>query len=126
MELTIFFAKFWGWLLVILGAIFLFRKKAVLEELLRLVQDKGFTLLSGYLALTLGLFTVILHNVWVADWRVVITILGWLSLLKGVVRIGFPEIAQKSALAFKDKTLLIRVLLIICIILGAWLIRMSF
>jgi len=31
-----------------------------------------------------------------------------------------------EALAFKDKTLLIRVLLAICIILGAWLIWMSF
>jgi len=126
MDISIFFARFWGWLLVILGAIFLFRKKTILEELFRLIKDTGFTLLSGYLAMTLGLVTVVLHNVWVADWRVVITIFGWLSVLKGVVRIGFPEIAQKSALAFKDKPLLIRVLLAICIILGAWLIWMSF
>jgi len=113
-------------LLVILGAIFLVREKTILEELFKLDTDKGFTLLSGYLALTLGVATVILHNVWVADWRVVITIFGWLSVLKGVVRIGFPAFAQKSTQAFKDKTTLIRVLLVICILLGAWLLRMSF
>lgn len=125
MELTLFFAQFWGWLLVIVGTIFLFRKNALLEELFSLVKDSGFTLISGYLALTLGLATVLLHNVWVADWRVVITIFGWMSVLKGVVRMGFPDIAQKSVSVFKDRPLVIRVLLVICILLGAWLIWMS-
>lgn len=126
MGISIFLAQFWGWLLVIVGVVFLLRKKVLLEELLRLLEDKGFVLLSGWLALILGLVTVILHNLWVADWRVVITIFGWISLIKGIVRIGFPEIPQKWVPVFKNKPALMQVLLIIYVLLGVWLIWMSY
>lgn len=126
MEISIFLAKFWGWLLVILCLVFLLRKKVWLEEVFKLVGDKGFLLLSGYLALILGLIVVILHNIWVADWRVVITIFGWLSLIKGLMRIGFPEVLEKLVPVFKDKPIMIRVLLVIMGLLGIWLIWMSF
>lgn len=125
MEISIFLAKFWGWLLVIVCLVFLLRKKVLLEELFRLVEDKGFVLLSGYLALIVGLVTVVLHNVWVADWRVVITIFGWVSLIKGIVRIGFPVALQKWVPIFKNKPALTQILLVIAILLGAWLIWMS-
>lgn len=126
MEISLFLAKFWGWLLVVFGLIFLARRKVLLEELFRLVGDRGFTLLFGCIALILGLVTVILHNVWVADWRVVITVFGWISLIRGVVMIGFPETIQKLMQVFRDKPLLIQALFIIGILLGAWLIWMSY
>jgi hypothetical protein len=123
MEISLFLARFLGWLLVILGLIFLLRKK-VLFEMFRSVENKGFVMLSGYLALILGLVTVILHNLWVADWRVTITILGWIALVKGIVRIGFPGVPQKSV--FKNKPILTQILLVIAILLGGWLIWMSY
>jgi len=111
--------------LVIIGLIFLIRKKVLLSELSRLVGDRGFTLFSGYIALVIGLVTIILHNVWVADWRVVITIFGWASLIKGIVRIGFPEAVQRVVPIWKEKPILAQILLVIVILLGAWLIWMS-
>ena len=47
--------------------------------------------LSGLLALSAGLAIVLSHNVWTADWRVLITVLGWLAVLAGVVRIVLPQ-----------------------------------
>lgn len=126
METSLFLAQFWGWLLVISCAIYLFKREPLLEELHRLIEDRGFILLSGWLALLLGLITVILHNVWVADWRVVVTIFGWLSLTKGIVRLGFPEIFQRVAQIYKNKDWLIRALLIVCILLGVWLVWASY
>ncbi len=119
-----FLAKFWGWLLVIVCLVFLLRRKS-LEDIFKLVEDKGFTLLSGYLALSLGLVTIILHNVWVADWRVVITIFGWISLIKGISRIAFPGVIRKVALKFQNKPVLTQILLLVVILLGVWLIWMS-
>lgn len=126
MEISLFLAQFWGWLLVIVCLIFLIKRKVLLEELFQLTRDRSFTLFSGYIALVIGLITVILHNVWVADWRIVITIFGWISLTKGVVRIGFPEAIQKLVPAFRDKPLLAQVLLVIAIFLGGWLIWVSY
>lgn len=46
--------------------------------------------LAGYMALLLGLLVVHLHNVWEARWPVVITILGWVAVVKGVAIIVLP------------------------------------
>lgn len=51
----------------------------------------GVLLLSGIVALFIGVTTVVLHNLWVADWRVLITLFGWTATIKGVVRVLFPE-----------------------------------
>ena len=49
--------------------------------------------LSGLLSLLAGLAIVNLHNTWCADWRVIITILGWLMTIGGIVRIVVPQVA---------------------------------
>ena len=49
--------------------------------------------LSGLLSLLAGLAIVNLHNMWCADWRVIITILGWLMTIGGIIRIAVPQIA---------------------------------
>ena len=49
--------------------------------------------LSGLLSLLAGLAIVNLHNMWRADWRVIITILGWLMTIGGIFRIVMPQVA---------------------------------
>jgi len=125
MDISIFFAQFFGWYMVIMGLLILVKGKVFLEELLKMVENKSFLLLSGYLTLFLGLTTVILHNVWVEDWRVIITIFGWLTLIKGVLLIGFSNYYLKIAAYFVNKSMLIRILSITIIPLGALLIWVS-
>ncbi len=38
---------------------------------------------------------VLTHNVWAVDWRVVITLLGWIMLSAGTARISLPDLIQK-------------------------------
>jgi len=59
----------------------LLNKKAILSEMMGLIEGKGFSLVSGYIALVAGLVTILLHNAWVSDWTLSITIIGWLSLI---------------------------------------------
>ncbi|AYG64517.1 hypothetical protein [Rhizobium jaguaris] len=49
--------------------------------------------LSGLLSLLAGLSIVNLHNRWQVDWRVVITVLGWLMTIGGTFRIVLPQVA---------------------------------
>ena len=49
--------------------------------------------LSGFLSLLAGLAIVNLHNRWQMDWRVIITVLGWLMTIGGVIRIVLPQVA---------------------------------
>jgi hypothetical protein len=49
--------------------------------------------LSGLLSLLAGLAIVNLHNRWQRDWRAVITVMGWLMTIGGVMRIVLPQFA---------------------------------
>jgi hypothetical protein len=49
--------------------------------------------LSGLLSLLAGLAIINLHNTWCMDWRVIITVLGWLMTIGGIIRIVVPQVA---------------------------------
>lgn len=48
-------------------------------------------LLGGTLALFIGVFIIAMHNLWVEDWRIFITVIGYLGLLKGSGLLIFPS-----------------------------------
>lgn len=121
MEISIFFAKLWGSYFIIFGLLSLITKQ--LGKTIEMTDNKAFVISTGYITLIMGLVTVILHNVWVADWRIAITILGWSTLIKGILKIGFPEFIHKQAQHFKSQQMLEAIILLA---LGGWLLWMSF
>ncbi|MDP2656390.1 MAG: hypothetical protein Q8P11_02395 [bacterium] len=122
MDLSIFLGQFWGWYLIIIGLLLLLRGKSFIEELYKLGEDRNFTLISGFVALLFGLFVVILHNVWVNDWRVAITIFGWIAIIKGIMLIGFPKATKTLMASFHKNSAILYVLLVVAIALGGWLV----
>jgi len=120
MEITIFLARLWGSFFIIFGLLFIITRQ--LGKTIEMTDDKSFVISTGYYTLLLGLITVILHNIWVLNWTLAITILGWSTLIKGIIKIGFPEQINKQAQRFKKKQFVSAFFLII---LGAWLFWMS-
>ena len=59
--------------------------------------------LSGIITLPAGLAIVLTHNVWTPDWRVIITIVGWLAVVTGAIRMILPQQA-----AAKGRTMIAR------------------
>jgi hypothetical protein len=94
MSLSIFFAQLLGLYFLILAVFMLFRKKYVEEIAGDFFATRGLLYFAGAINLLIGLIIVIVHNIWVWDWRVVITLLGYLFILKGVVRMAFPETSR--------------------------------
>lgn len=121
MDISIFFAQLWGAYSVIFGLLFIITGQ--LGKTIEMTDDKAFVISTGYITLLMGLVTVILHNVWVWDWPVVITVLGWSTLIKGIMKIGFPEQIHKQAQRFKKKQMFSAAFMII---LGTWLLWVSF
>ena len=120
-DITIFFARLWGSFFIIFGLLSIITRQ--LGKTIEMTDDKAFVISTGYITLIMGLVTVILHNIWVYSWEVFITILGWSTLIKGIMKIGFPEHIHKQAQRFKKKQWLSAIFLIL---LGAWLMYMSF
>ena len=81
--MTIILAKILGLYFLGIGVALLFNLKRFKELYQQIAQNNIFCYLGGVLALFLGAFIVSVHNVWVMEWPVTLTILGWLSLIKG-------------------------------------------
>ncbi|ENQ3077332.1 hypothetical protein [Bacillus multifaciens] len=119
METSTFFGLFWGWVIVIISGI-LFVRPSVLRELKKLVVvDRGSGIMYGFLSIFLGLGTIILHNVWTLNWQGFITIIAWLSLLKGIYIIAYPEPSKKTD--FEVRILSTRIVLAIISALALWM-----
>ena len=58
-------------------------------------NDQGLIFVSGILLLVAGL--AIVHNVWSGGWRVVVTVLGWLAVISGILRMLLPFWAASIA-----------------------------
>lgn len=54
------------------------------------LSDQPLMMFSGAIAMIIGLLIVVTHNVWVSDWPLLITLIGWLALLQGIFRVFFP------------------------------------
>jgi uncharacterized membrane protein HdeD (DUF308 family) len=60
-------------------------------------NDPGLIFVSGVLLLVAGLAIVRVHNFWSGGWRVVVTVLGWLALIGGILRMFLPFWAASIA-----------------------------
>ena len=82
--------------------------------------------LGGLVSLAIGFLLVSFHNIWVRDWSVIITIIGWAALIKGLFLLILPKMAIKISNAFKEIKKLLPVWSTIVIILGALLCWLGF
>src|SRR4030066_757137 len=58
------------------------------------IGSRALIFITGALALVAGLAVVNAHNLWVPDWRVIVTVLGWLLILRGIMNLVFPTTVQ--------------------------------
>lgn len=82
MNTAAFLAQFWGLSFVILGVLFLMRREVIQGYMKSVVSEPGIILIAGYVSLSLGIASILVHNVWSVDWRGIVTLIGWISLVK--------------------------------------------
>lgn len=97
LETSILLARIIGPLFWVVGLGFLVNLEHYTKMLVNFLENSEMYYFSGTLAFIIGMAMVLFHNLWVADWRLVITVIGWMSLFKGVGRIIFPNIGLRVA-----------------------------
>ena len=91
MMASIFLARLLGPVFLIVGASILFNPKVFRDIAAEVVRSVTLVYLFGFIDFAAGLAIVITHNVWLASWPVLITLIGWLLLIRGTVRVLIPE-----------------------------------
>jgi uncharacterized membrane protein HdeD (DUF308 family) len=93
MQTSIFLAKLIGPFALALGLAMLVHTSNFRVLANEFLANPALIFLSGIITLPAGLAIVLTHNVWTPDWRVLITILGWLAIVSGALRIIVPQLA---------------------------------
>lgn len=71
--------------------------KKMLEDF---VNNTSILYIGGIMALVVGYLLVTYHNIWVKDWYVIITVIGWMALIKGLYILMLPKSAVSLTKAF--------------------------
>jgi hypothetical protein len=90
--------------LIVLAAALLINLHSISALVEAVSHDPALVLLSGVLSFVAGLAIVRVHNHWAGDWAVLVTILGWLLLIGGLVRMLFPIWLAGMAASFGQRT----------------------
>ena len=91
MTTSIFLAKLIGPVLLVMGVGILLNAKAFRPVFDEIVRNRALVVLFGLMTMSAGLAVVLVHNVWVAHWPVIITILAWLTTISGAFRLLAPQ-----------------------------------
>ena len=86
MATTKMIAGLMGPTLLAIGIAMLVNARHFPEMAKQIGHDPGLIFVSGILLLVAGLAIVRVHNVWGGGWRVVVTVLGWLAVISGILR----------------------------------------
>lgn len=121
MDTSIMLARLVGPLFVAVGLGVLLNPTHYGRMLERFLTNRELYYLSGALAFVIGTAVILHHNFWVADWRVIITIIGWIWLIKGTARIMFPAIGAQLAGSLLASKWSLNASAILLLVTGAWL-----
>lgn len=95
MEIALVSAKILGVYLVVSGLFMLFRGKTVPHLMKDFFDHPAIVYLTGVILIFLATLLLLKNNIWDGSWRTIVTVLGWLVLLKGLGYIFVPDVLSK-------------------------------
>jgi hypothetical protein len=102
MQTSIFLAKLIGPVMIVIGLAVLIHQEEFRKLSGEFISSRALLFLSGIIILPAGIAILIVHNVWRLDWRVLITIVGWLLTVGGAVRLLAPRfVADRTNIFLK-------------------------
>lgn len=112
MGASVFIAKALGILYVIFG-LAIFSGGVDLKKLFDdIMKSTGLRVLYAIFTLFVGFLIVNTHNLWEDVWTVLITLIGWGALLKGVVYLVCPNAMKKFKGMLENKNLMASIVLL--------------
>jgi hypothetical protein len=120
MEITTFLMQLWGPVLLAIGIGF-FTSRKYYVKIYRDLEKQSFAIfMFAIIAIAAGIAQIQAHNVWGNFSEVVVSILGWGLLIKGIIFAVAPRFVDRTATE-EAKSGLVPVAGFLMIMLGAYL-----
>jgi hypothetical protein len=91
MQTSIFLARLIGPEMIVAGLAVLLNQRGFRELAQEFVESRALIFLSGLIILPAGVAIILVHNVWTADGRLMITLFGWIVAITSAVRVIAPQ-----------------------------------
>lgn len=120
---TTFLSKLIGIYCILTALSMAAHRQATVEAMTALVHDPALVFVVGIMTVAAGLAMVLAHNIWTGGaLTVTVTVIGWLSLIKGVLLLFFsPGEASGMFLAGLQNERLFDLYAAITLVLGIYL-----
>ncbi len=118
---AVLIARLVGPLFVAIGAGILLNASFYAGAIVEAVHSPTLVYLSGIASLLAGLAMLNAYRAWTADWRVVTTILGWLMVIGGIIRIVVPQLVTALVTTIYSGPTALAIAGVIVLVLGAFL-----
>ncbi|MFH1395460.1 MAG: hypothetical protein ABIH09_04810 [Candidatus Omnitrophota bacterium] len=119
MDASLFIARIFGVLYLVVGIGMLVNRKNFLKIMDDFCSNAALVLVGGMFALIVGLAIILTHNVWVWHWILIITVIGWLGLIKGIWIIIFPNSVSGFMQSYQKNENLVVAHSLVALVLGA-------
>jgi hypothetical protein len=97
MQNAMWLASIFGPLLMIIGVWMLFYHDNMVKVHASFKHTPGLCYLSGVIGMFLGLVIITQYNSWMASLSILVTLLGWFLLIRGIVALFVPHLFMKWA-----------------------------
>ncbi|KTD05252.1 hypothetical protein [Fluoribacter gormanii] len=100
MDKSKFLSKVLGLYLILVSLAIFLNLEQFTIYVQELLKNAPLMLVLGFWTLILGLLMVVSHNIWQGNWRLLITIISWIVLLKGASMILYPHYIDYATFLF--------------------------
>jgi hypothetical protein len=121
MQPVVFIARLVGPLFIVLGLGCLINQTLYADMIGQAVMVPVVIYLSGLMAFLAGVGMLNGYHAWTADWRIIITILGWLLVIAGILRIMLPTLTAVAAITLYSGANAMAIVGIIVLVIGGFL-----
>jgi len=118
---TILIAKLIGPILLVAAIAMMADARDLQRMAAEFLDSRALIYTTGVLAMLGGLAIVNNHNIWIADWPVIITVFGWAMIIGGAIRMALPSAVKSIGGRMMENPVIIRISGVVWFLIGAFL-----
>ena len=121
MTLTSYLAQLLGLYLIVSGILMIVREQAMIELVPKFIDSPALMYFLGSLRILIGLAIVLAHAMWVGTLGLIIYLVGWVALLRGIAMLLLPAETERKILGIFSRGNVSYATALVAIVLGGWL-----
>ena len=121
MTLTIYLAELLGLYIALVGVVMIVRPRAMRDVLVAFIDQHPLLFLLATPRVLIGLAIALGHNRWSGTLPIVVTLIGWITLLRGIAMWLVPAETERKMVAYFCRSGPYYTAAMIALVLGLWL-----